>query len=147
MSMTACRPVIAVAALSLALAACGTGKNPPDEFVVVAKPPLTVPPEFSLRPPRPGQSVKQDINTSDQALQALFPGRTELPPRPSRSEQALLKQVGPIDRSAKTQLRSLEDQVVSKGPLLPDLLALADRQDAEDGATIERLESKPQGRR
>jgi hypothetical protein len=47
-----------------ALAACGLGynKNPPDEFNVVRRAPLILPPEFNLRAPSAGQAslaVKQ----------------------------------------------------------------------------------------
>jgi len=51
------------AALSLSLAACGGeslsdtlgyGKSAPDEFAIVTKAPLVIPPDYSLRPPRPG---------------------------------------------------------------------------------------------
>ncbi len=47
-----------------ALAACsntsvrdtlGINRDAPDEFVVVSRPPLSLPPEFELRPPRPGE--------------------------------------------------------------------------------------------
>lgn len=57
------RSIGAVAALTL-LAACsggsvrdtlGLNKDAPDEFVVVSRPPLSIPPEFELRPPRPGE--------------------------------------------------------------------------------------------
>lgn len=33
----------------------GLNKNAPDEFRVVSRPPLSVPPEFTLRPPAPGE--------------------------------------------------------------------------------------------
>ncbi len=41
------------------LTACGLGygKNPPDEFNVVRRAPLILPPEFSLRPPSDGQAT------------------------------------------------------------------------------------------
>ena len=34
--------------------AVGNQKSAPDEFVVYKRPPLTLPPEFGLRPPQPG---------------------------------------------------------------------------------------------
>jgi hypothetical protein len=33
----------------------GLSRQAPDEFTVVSRPPLSVPPEFTLRPPRPGE--------------------------------------------------------------------------------------------
>jgi len=56
-------------ALSLSLAACGGGglkdalgygKDAPDEFAIVTKAPLVIPPDFSLRPPQPGAPRPQE---------------------------------------------------------------------------------------
>ena len=42
--------------------AAGLKASSPDEFRVVTKPPLTVPPEYSLRPPAPGETRPSEIN-------------------------------------------------------------------------------------
>lgn len=57
-------------ALSLSLAACGGGsslkdslgygKSAPDEFDIITKAPLVMPPDFSLRPPEPGAARPQE---------------------------------------------------------------------------------------
>lgn len=36
----------------------GLNRPAPDEFTVVSRPPLSVPPEFTLRPPRPGEEPR-----------------------------------------------------------------------------------------
>lgn len=136
------RSALAALILTGALGACGGGA--PDEFVVVSKPDLVVPPDFALRPPRQGVSQKQDIDTQAQAIDALFPGRTQLPPL-SRGEQALLDKVGEPAPGARAQLRNLEPVVVRKDPLLADLLTSEDRDLGLDGITIEKLSSTPQG--
>ena len=46
-----------VALTAMALAGCGTTGGP-DEFRVVRKAPLTVPPEYNLRPPTLGQASR-----------------------------------------------------------------------------------------
>lgn len=48
-----------VVALTPVLAACGLGynKNPPNEFNVVRRASLILPPEFNLRPPSSGQTT------------------------------------------------------------------------------------------
>lgn len=46
-------------------------KQSPDEFRVVARAPLTLPPDFTLRPPQPGAVRPQEGTTSDQARQAV----------------------------------------------------------------------------
>lgn len=72
--------LVAVAALAaLTLTACaetkrslGIGKQPPDEFQVVGRAPLSVPPEFGLRPPEPGAPRPQEPEPRDEAQAILF---------------------------------------------------------------------------
>jgi len=71
--------IVAVSALFGATActsgvrqALGADRSTPDEFRVVTIAPLTVPPEFSLRPPRPGELRAEDIFQDRQAARALF---------------------------------------------------------------------------
>jgi hypothetical protein len=66
--------VLGVSVAAVALSGCGTlrqavapGKVTPDEYRVVAKAPLVVPPEFSLRPPAPGQPRPQELAPESQA--------------------------------------------------------------------------------
>jgi len=66
--------------LLLMLAACsgndvrsslGLEYEEPDEFVVLSRPPLSVPPEFNLRPPQPGAEPKE-ANPESKARKALL---------------------------------------------------------------------------
>lgn len=57
----------AASGLLLALGACGTRGAGPNEFNVVTKAPLTVPPDYSLRPPavgeaRPGELAPDEVD-------------------------------------------------------------------------------------
>lgn len=52
--------------------AIGAGKASPDEFRVVSQAPLTLPPDYSLRPPRPGEPRPQELQPTDEARQSLF---------------------------------------------------------------------------
>lgn len=68
-----------IAAMVLALSACsdvrkqlGLIKQSPDEFKVVSQAPLSLPPDFSLRPPEPGIPRPQQGSTSQQARNAIF---------------------------------------------------------------------------
>ena len=71
----------------LALAACGgdvketlgLNKEAPDEFVVVSRPPLVVPPDFDLQPPRPGAEPPHVPTTEQMAHDALL-GKTDAAP-------------------------------------------------------------------
>ena len=51
--------------------AFGITKITPDEFRVVTKAPLTLPPDYSLRPPAPGEPRPQELQPESAARQAL----------------------------------------------------------------------------
>jgi hypothetical protein len=77
-----CRPLAlcAVAGVTLSLAGCGEGikqqlglgKNVPDEYQVVEQAPLSLPPDFHLRPPAPGAPRPQDADARRQAEEILL---------------------------------------------------------------------------
>jgi len=52
--------------------AAGLGKQGPDEFAVVTKQPLVIPPEYNLRPPRDGAPPTNQINPEDRAASAIY---------------------------------------------------------------------------
>lgn len=76
------RRVAPAAVLGLALAACGgvkddlgLSKEAPDEFAVVRNAPLSLPPDFNLRPPKPGEVGDGRLEQRDQARALLVGGR------------------------------------------------------------------------
>lgn len=71
----------------------GMGRNAPDEFQVVARAPLVLPPEYNLRPPEPGAARPQEGTTSDRAERALT-GRVQQTSEVTAGSQALLTQAG-----------------------------------------------------
>jgi hypothetical protein len=52
--------------------ALGISKVVPDEFRVVSMAPLVVPPDYSLRPPAPGEPRPQELQPESQARAALM---------------------------------------------------------------------------
>lgn len=52
--------------------ALGLNKVVPDEFRVVTKAPLVVPPDFALRPPAPGEPRPQELQPESAAREALL---------------------------------------------------------------------------
>ena len=52
--------------------ALGVGKVTPDEFRVVTKAPLVLPPDYSLRPPAPGEPRPQELQPESAARTALL---------------------------------------------------------------------------
>ena len=55
--------------------ALGMTKVVPDEFRVVSKAPLVVPPDYSLRPPSPGEPRPQELQPESQARVAILGAR------------------------------------------------------------------------
>lgn len=75
------RAVTLLALIAAASAASGCGslqravggtKVSPDEFRVVSQAPLTLPPDYSLRPPRPGEPRPQELQPTQEARASLF---------------------------------------------------------------------------
>lgn len=52
--------------------ALGIDKTVPDEFAVVSRAPLVMPPDFNLRPPAPGADRPQEGDATDQGRTALY---------------------------------------------------------------------------
>jgi hypothetical protein len=131
---------LAVAAASLALAACGSsgiaGRDRPDEFAVARNAPLVIPPDFALTPPAPGSPVATGTDARTQALDALFGG----PAPRSAAENSMLDQAG-RDRAAVGARSVAGDpttQVVDKGAVTQTIIA------APTGAGREATATTPQ---
>ena len=75
--------------------ALGYDKAPPDEFAVIARAPLSQPPDYNLRPPSPGAPRPQEGTATDQARAALTPGKTAPAALSgSKGEQVILAKAG-----------------------------------------------------
>ncbi len=84
--------IFCLAGAALSLAACenvrselGLAKQSPDEFRVLSRAPLSLPPEFTLRPPEPGAVRPQEGSATDRARSAVF--RADDGPGPSLDER------------------------------------------------------------
>lgn len=83
---------VGLAGCSSARGALGMTKVTPDEFRVVTKAPLVVPPDYSLRPPAPGQPRPQELQPESAARVALA-GQREGEAR-SQGERLLVARAG-----------------------------------------------------
>jgi len=96
-----------LAVFSMSLAGCGGdslqdtlgyGKSAPDEFAIVTKAPLVIPPDYSLRPPQPGAPRPQEMEIQPAlgAQRALIGDNAlaEGGDGSSQGEQVLLEQTG-----------------------------------------------------
>lgn len=98
------RAVATASLVVLAMSGCsdlkrtlGYEKSPPDEFQVVSRAPLSMPPDFTLRPPNSGAVRPQEGTTLDQARAALL-GEHRVQPLATvgrdSGDMVLLKRVG-----------------------------------------------------
>ncbi len=95
-----------LAAGTLVLAGCGGWRQtfgldhaPPDEFLVVQQAPLSMPPDFTLRPPQPGAPRPQDVAAVNAAQSTVFglkqaPGAERLKAAATPGESGLLAKAG-----------------------------------------------------
>lgn len=122
---------LAVFVLISLLAACGEvredlglGRSVPDEFAVVEHPPLSMPPDFGLRPPRPGAPSLLTVNTNQAAKDAVLGASPAVDPDLSPAEKALLIATG--GSKAPADIRDTVDresaQKVVASPHLVDRL-------------------------
>src|SRR4051812_20129241 len=101
--VTALVAVATLSACSDTRKALGLDKATPDEFNVVARAPLSLPPDYRLRPPQPGATRPQEGTVQQQAKQSIFRAGETGEKKPtvnlvqgsrSEAEMALLRQVG-----------------------------------------------------
>ena len=110
--------------LALTLGACddakkmlGLDKRPPDEFTVYSRAPLSLPPNYDLRPPAPGEARPQETAPTieaEQALRGRRPGSVQEQPAPEGSSagvRALLRQTGGL--TAQPNIRTLINEEAS----------------------------------
>lgn len=115
---------LVVAGAVLAVAGCSgireqfsLTSKPPDEFRVVTRAPLAIPPDFTLRPPTPGEARPQEGTATQQARTAIFraidsntPTLDEVMPNDGRSigERAFLRAAGANE--AEANIRQIVDR-------------------------------------
>jgi hypothetical protein len=90
-------------------------KKSPDEFAVVTRAPLEMPPNYTLRPPRPGVQRPQENTAIDEAKQVVF-GTNEIkqvaPREVTQGESILLQKTGA--NTATSDIRDIIDQETAK---------------------------------
>jgi hypothetical protein len=103
-----------------ALAACGSDtartfgfqRDPPDEFVSTRRAPLSLPPDYALRPPIPGAPRPQELSARDGGEAALLgvSAVASAPAAVSSGEEAFLRSAGPAPQVPSEILRRRVDE-------------------------------------
>jgi hypothetical protein len=117
--------IAVLSALALSLIGCesmreaaGITKEPPDEFAVVTKSPLVIPPDFNLKPPKPGAAPTNQVSPTQSAQAALFAddpaaAAAAIPGTFSPEERTVLANTGGAasDPSIRKQIAADEKQM------------------------------------
>ena len=87
----------------------GLTRDAPDEYTVTTRAPLSMPPDYNLRPPRPGAPRPQEQTERQQAQETLAPQMALNAPQGGASpgQTALVEQTGP---AAPSDIRNQIDQ-------------------------------------
>ncbi len=106
--------------LAVGATACSSGPRTPDEYRVVRKAPLTVPPEYNLRPPAPGEARPQELSPDAEAQFALF-GR-DLGAEATDGEKMLVQAAGgdAVDQSIRASVDYDSSQTLRKNRSFAD---------------------------
>lgn len=77
----------------------GLSRDAPDEYTVTTRAPLSMPPDYNLRPPRPGAPRPQEQSERQEAEEALAPqlalGMPDSGTSASAGQAALIQETGP----------------------------------------------------
>jgi hypothetical protein len=135
------KSMLLCASAAVLLSGCSSlkgSKKSPDEFAVTKEAPLVMPPDFSLRPPRPGAPRPTELNAQGQALEALFGPGAALPQR-SAGEQALLDRAGAGKASPDIRSTISDDGtiVADKGVFLKEILSTQSGVKTVESVTIQ----------
>lgn len=91
----------------------GVGRHSPDEFTVVKRAPLSLPPEYNLRPPGEGEKPAQ--TKPRQQARTIILGASESTVKAEDGEEALLQKAGFYD--ANPEIRKVIDRENGYVPL------------------------------
>lgn len=113
-------PVCVLVLLSIGVSGCsdfkrviGIEKVSPDEFAVELRAPLTIPPDFDLRPPAPGASRPQEVSAANKAKTAID---NAAPGDPGKQAVGTLHYPGPqADPDSQVADQSLAAKLLQSG--------------------------------
>lgn len=89
--------------------AAGMNKMAPDEFAVLTKAPLVIPPDYNLAPPKPGAAPTNQTDPTGTAQSTLFGNDRAGSALVSESEKALLASAGATNADSSVGLHIAAD--------------------------------------
>jgi Protein of unknown function (DUF3035) len=116
--------------------ALGMGKRSPDEFSVVSRAPLILPPDYGLRPPRPGES-RPGVDTPSEQARASLVGREEAQPVAGADQEVLAAAFDEGSATESAGERALVSEATTQ-PTDPDIR----RKIAEENVQLAQVEQE-----
>ncbi|MEL6857631.1 MAG: DUF3035 domain-containing protein [Pseudomonadota bacterium] len=127
--------LFSTALMASTVAGCSSlgGSNSPDEFRVVKKAPLVVPPDYNLRPPQPGQGLPFEVDPTRAGTASAF--GTDIGQDASASERALVAAAGAnaVSPVVREQVDWEEARVIRKSQAVSDRVMNWEGPDADAG--------------
>jgi hypothetical protein len=142
--------ILAAGAALAATTACsstgGGNGSTPNEFRVVTKAPLIVPPEYSLRPPAAGSTTPTEVEAATTSVTTAF--GTTLGQTASPAEKALVAAAGAnaANPAVRAQVDYEEARTIRKSPSISDRILFwrSDKpEDAQSAATDNATGNEP----
>lgn len=139
------RRVVMLSAAALSLAACGNSikeevglrRTAPDEFAVVTRAPLSVPPDYTLRPPRPGEGRGQETPVREVARQTVF-GSSDMNPDAEKASSGFMGKFGAADPSIRNTVDDENGEgVEEKGKPVAKRLLFWKKDGSDKGVTLD----------
>ena len=122
--------------------AIGLERSTPDEFAVESRAPLTMPPDFNLRPPQPGAARPQEKSSDQQARQAIEQAGPGEPGKQAPDFRLRRAEDGLPDINARSGQAPDPNAVVGEQSLSSKLLDYQPSTGAEP-APVEKRETTP----
>lgn len=134
--------VAVLLAVGLSLGACSTSgsqfreivgleKTAPDEFLVVTKAPLVMPPDIALRAPAPGAPQRNQLSTSENLRLSTFGETKKVAGTQSTAEAAVLARTGSGDANIRKAMRRENQAIIETSGSLADRILRRRRNEAE----------------
>lgn len=115
----------------------GQTKRSPDEFRVVTRAPLSLPPDYNLRPPAPGAPRPQEGTSRDQAQSAVFGYQPNGQPVGTAQAESQSAEIG-VGEGEGTESQSAGETVIIQNASIagidPNIRSVVDQETDEEVA-------------
>jgi hypothetical protein len=126
-------PLLLLAACTSVKRELGVGRNSPDEFTVVKRAPLTLPPDYALRPP--ADATLQAASAAPETAKNVILGAGGAPVTPASADNAFLDRLGAerADGAIREKINADNGYIALKNRTVADkLIFWQDAQPSDD---------------